>query len=118
MIIGKHVDDIKVAGPAELVAEFITHLEKTFGKLKVTRGDFDNCGVRHIQRADGSVELTQQHYAMQLKPIVSPELASGVPDSPASEQLVAQFISLLGAVAYLLLTRVDLAVCRRLAAGV
>ena len=35
---------------------------------------------------------------------------SGFPDSPADDGLTAQFISLLGAVAYLLLTRVDIAV--------
>ena len=110
LIIGKHVDDIKVAGKPQVVTDFVAHLEKTFGKLKVTRGDFDNCGVRHVQHADGSIELNQQKYAMQLKPIISPELQSGFPESAASEQLVAQFISLLGAVAYLLLTRVDVAV--------
>ena len=54
--------------------------------------------------------MDQQKYAMQLKPIVSPELLSGFPDKHASEGLTAQFISLLGAVAYLLLTRVDIAV--------
>ena len=110
LIIGKHVDDIKVAGQPQVVSEFISHLEKTFGKLKVSRGDFDNCGVRHVQHADGSIELNQQKYAMQLKPINSLELQSGFPESSASEQLAAQFISLLGAVAYLLLTRVDVAV--------
>ena len=47
---------------------------------------------------------------MQLKPIVSPELLGGSPDASASEGLIAQFISLLGALAYLLLTRVDIAV--------
>ena len=117
------MDDIKVAGERAQVDKLIAHLEATFGKLKATRGNFVNCGVRHVRHGDGSIELNQQEYAMQLKPIVSPELLSGFPDRglgdrgreglpsrPASEQLIAQFISLLGAVAYLLLTRVDIAV--------
>ena len=53
LIIGKHVDDIKVAGEKQIVQDVIVHLERTFGKLKVTRGNFDNCGVRRTQHADG-----------------------------------------------------------------
>ena len=54
-IAGNHVDDIKVACSPETRQEFITALEKVFGKgeLDITLVNFTNCGVRHQKTPQG-----------------------------------------------------------------
>ena len=71
---------------------------------------FVSCGVRYLQLDDNTVRLSQQHYALSLQPIVSREIQTGQPETPASDELKGQYMSVLGALAYLMITRIDLAV--------
>ena len=101
----KHVDDLKLIGPEHEVEAIIAELETVFGKLKRNYKDFTNCGIRHRQHDDGSVELDQDEYIMALIPIATPELVGAKAEEPASEALIQLFWSLLGAVAYTLMTQ-------------
>jgi hypothetical protein len=79
-------------------------LERVFGKLTVTKNEFTNCGVHHKRHSDGSITLDQDDYIKALIPIKHHELSSA-PDTPASDELLSLYRSLLGAVAYTQLTQ-------------
>jgi len=106
----KHVDDVKLGGPTKNIDYYMSIVEKTFGKLTVKRRQFTNCGVRHTQEQNGTITLDQDEYLKALKPIVHSDLTGADPESPATPDLVALFWSLLGALAYSLITQHWLAV--------
>jgi hypothetical protein len=107
----KHVDDIKVAAPPHVLEEFITTLYAVFGQgeLDITRESFTNCGVRHLKTPTGYT-LDQTEYLNALKPLIIPNASQLTSDLPAPPELAASFLSLLMALAYTLLTRIDLSV--------
>ena len=107
----KHVDDIKVAAPPHILEEFIATLHESFGEgeLEITRDSFTNCGVRHLKTPTGYT-LDQTEYLKALKPINIPNASAMTSDMPAPPDLASSFLSLLMALAYTLLTRVDLSV--------
>ena len=107
-MIAKHVDDIKVTGEPQEVKLLMDELEHVFGKLTVTKDEFTNCGVHHKKHQDGSITLDQNEYIQALMIIKHPEL-SNTPETPASEELLSLYRSLLGAVAYTLLTQHQIA---------
>jgi len=106
----KHVDDVKLGGPTRNIDYYMSIVEKTFGKLTVKRRQFTNCGVRHTQEQNGSITLDQDEYLKALKPIVHRDLTGADPEAPATPELVSLFWSLLGALAYSLITQHWLAV--------
>jgi hypothetical protein len=69
LMVGKHVDDLKVAGTKTETDLLVRELEKVFGKLTITRNDFTNCGVRHKRLKDGTITLDQDEYIQALIPI-------------------------------------------------
>ncbi len=79
-------------------------LEHALGKLTVYKNDFTNCGVHHKRHSDGSITLDQDEYIKTLIPIKHPDL-SNAPSTPASEELLLLYRSLLGAVSYVQLTQ-------------
>ena len=92
----KHVDDLKLIGPEWEVEHVITELEKVFGKLKRNYKEFTNCGVRHKQHDDGTVELDQDEYISALIPITHPDLVGAKAEEDATEVLIQLYWSLLG----------------------
>jgi hypothetical protein len=104
LMIAKHVDDIKVTGEPYEVNLLMKELERVFGKLTVTKDEFTNCGVHQKRHSDGSITLDQDEYIKALIPIKHKEL-SDAPSTPASEELLSLYRSLLGAVAYTQLTQ-------------
>ena len=113
----KHVDDLKVGCCEEILTEFIRVLEQVFGKgeLDITTLNFTNCGVRHIQLLDDwgvqdGYSLDQEEYITALRPIDTSELVGIEPATLVSSRTAGLFISLLMALAYTLLTRLDLCV--------
>ena len=89
----------------------MTEIQKVFGELKVNQYEFTNCGVKHVQcRNTMSVALDQIHFASTLKAIAHPQVSSGKDSDDADSDLRALYRSLLGAVAYLAHTRVDILV--------
>ena len=83
-------------------------LEHVFGKLTVTKSEFTNCGVHHKRHNDGSITLDQDEYIKALIPIKHPELSNAL-DTPASDELLSLYRSLLGAVSYTQLTQHQMA---------
>ena len=106
----KRVDDIKVAGPPEDKARFRRCPEKAFGagEFDISEGTFTCCGTRRSPTTDGGYELDQHDYILALKPIGGTELTGRSNDYPASPELAKLYLSLLMALAYTLITRVDL----------
>jgi len=108
LMIAKHVDDIKVTGETHEVNLLMSELENVFGKLTVTKNEFTNCGVHHKKHHDGTITLDQDDYIKALIPIKHRELSND-PSTPASEELLSLYRSLLGAVAYTQLTQHQMA---------
>jgi hypothetical protein len=106
----KHVDDLKIATDTVRADNITSKLEAVFGKLVVTRRKFVNCGVEHEQHANGDITLNQDNYIKALIPITHPALTGAPGDMFLSGELMALFWSLLGAMAYTLLTQHHLAV--------
>jgi len=110
-VMTKHVDDLKIAGEPEIVRQVLVELQKVFGELKVIYNSFVNCGVQHTQDVrTKEITLDQIKYASNLKTIAHHQLQTGQPEDEACSELHQLFMSLLGAVAYLAHTRVDVVV--------
>ena len=105
LIICKHVDDLKIAGVESEVQNLILSLEKVFGKIDRNDGDFTCVGIHHSRKPDGSIELDQDEYISSMKPIIHADLTSRAPEELCSEPVMRLYWSLLGAVAYTLLTQ-------------
>ena len=104
----KHVGDLKLAGPRHVIVEVMKVRQETVGELKTTCNDFTNCGVRHQQNpVTKEITLDQSHFVTTLKPIVHQHLATEPPGDNACAELHELYRSLLGAVAYLSHTRLD-----------
>ena len=107
----KHVDDLKVTGAEKDVLWVLGQIQDVFGKLKIIWDDFTNCGVHHqwdpIRQC---ISLDQIAYAKNLRTISHPELTSKPAESECEHELHQLYMSLLGAVAYLYLTRMDVLV--------
>jgi hypothetical protein len=41
----KHVDDLKICGPKDLIEKFVAHVSKAFGKLDIEWYNFTFCGA-------------------------------------------------------------------------
>ena len=61
-------------------------------------------GVRHQQQNDGTVKMDQTEYVKTFKPTAHPELVGAPPEAETTTAVHAEFMSLLGAVAFALLT--------------
>ena len=116
----KHVDDLKITGEQEWIDWLLEKIQETFGKLKLEWNEFTNCGVHHVRNISlNTVSLDQIEYAKKLRSITHVDLTSQPSESECCEELHQLYMSLLGALAYLYLTRVDVLVfisaCQRYA---
>ena len=107
----KHVDDLKIAGEKKYVDQLLKALEEAFGKPTVQWHTFTNCGVRHIQDPKTfEITLDQHEYITALKPIQHRDLQGLSSETLLEPQMLTLYQSLLGAVAFAVLTRLDIAV--------
>ena len=82
-----------------------------FGELKIEWHTFTNCGVRHIQdQQTKEITLDQIVYVGNLRPIVHAQVQHSKPEDLCCPELHKFYMSLLGAVAYLAHTRLDVVV--------
>ena len=104
------MDDLKLAGEANFVAYLLHELEKLFGKLKIVHGTFEHCGIKHELQTDGSYLLHQNHFATRMPDVDLAGVDLSVPTTLLDETLAALFLSGLGSLAWLVQTRMDVAV--------
>ena len=72
---------------------------------------FTNCGPRHLQGPTTFlITLDQEEYIKNMKPIIHQELKGRSSDTECTVEIIQLSMSLLGAVAYALMTRIDVAV--------
>ena len=107
LLLLKHVDDLKIAGPKKLVLELVEYLSKAFGKLDLEFENFTFCGIRHQQTAE-AIALDQTSFIAAIKEMTVTPVS--MKEEYLSEDVRRQFLSLLMTVAYALLTRLDIAV--------
>ena len=111
LVVSTHVDDLKMTGVRAVIEEFLVSIAEKFGGLAIHWNCFDHCGVRHEQQLSTmEVIISQDHYAKSLKEIDSAELNLLAEDAEVSEHLRGCYMSLLGGVAWLVITRVDVSV--------
>ena len=107
LLLLKHVDDLKIAGPKKLVLELVEYLSKAFGKLDLEFENFTFCGIRHQQTAE-AITLDQTSFIAAIKEMTVTPMS--MKEEYLAEDVRRQFLSLLMTVAYALLTRLDIAV--------
>ena len=102
---------LKVTGDRATVIWILQQIEKVFGKMKLEWNNFTNCGVRHIQDPETkTVSLDQEDYIKGIKTCVHQDISSKPAESLCESDLHQQYWSVLGAIAYAVLTRPDIAV--------
>ena len=101
----KHVDDVNMTGTDKCIDTYVTAVEQVFGKCKVHKHQFTNCGVRRTKNGNGDVILDQDEYIKTLRPIVSSELTGAPPEDKATKAVTNSFVSLRGAIAHTVLTQ-------------
>ena len=108
-LLSTHVDDLKGIARKSVALELLAHLEKRVGKCKQEWQQFTHVGVEHVQTKDG-LYCHQETYASQLKPLDA-SMWKGLPEeSAANPKLLSLYQSLLGGVAWMAMTRVDVVV--------
>ena len=111
LLVLKHVDDLKIAGPPEQIEKFVQHLTQTFGKLEIHWHQFTFCGIKHIQDPNSlEIELNQSDFLKAIKPMSQPEVACKPGTEVMPEHFRKHFLSLLMTIAYAVQSRPDIAV--------
>ncbi len=105
LLTAKHVDDINMTGEEKEIDKYTVEVEKVFGKCKLNKHQFTNCGVQYTKEKNGDVILDQDAYIKTLRPIVHPELTGKNADDKATKAVADLFVSLRGALAYTTLTQ-------------
>ena len=108
LAISVHVDDLKLTGIVTEMLRAKKVLEDHFDELKCESGSFEHLGLAH-SFADGRWSVDQSHYAKELKLIPESDLRLH-PDDLASAEVAKLYMSLLGGVAWLAQTRLDICV--------
>ena len=103
-LLAKHVDDIKIAGLRSVIKQIIEGIESVFGKLAYHENSFTNTGIRHRLTPDG-VRIDQDDYIQALKTIHHHDMVGADGDTATTPVVKELFWSLLGAVAFALLTQ-------------
>ena len=105
LVLSTHVDDFKGAGEETYRRQLLEGMEKAFSTLKVKTGNFECVGVMHEQDPTTMEVWTHQHhYVPQIKEIPVDTKALVPDEEPADEDMAQLFMSLVGALAWLILT--------------
>ena len=94
-----------MAGTEAEIDKYTAAVEKVFGKCKLNKRDFTNCGVHYQMLDNGDVTMDQDDYIKTLRPIVHGDLTGAAADQDATKQISDLFVSLRGALAYTTLTQ-------------
>ena len=105
-----HVDDIKMCGDPDLMKSVVSQLESNFDSVKLEKNNFVHLGLEHALQEDGSITVSQSHYISELRHIPEDQLKTMEKDALVDEHYRQLFMSLLGGVAWIVQTRLDVAV--------
>jgi hypothetical protein len=105
LLTAKHVDDVNMGGTEKNVDFYSAEVEKTFGKCKLNKHTFTNCGVRYASQDNHDIHMDQDEYIKTMRPIVSSELTGAAAEKDATKLVADLFVSLRGALAYTTLTQ-------------
>eukprot|EP00971_Amphidinium_carterae_P182427 3620375-Amphidinium_carterae.1 len=109
--IAKHVDDVKAVCAETEYKDLVDAISKVFGKPEEhPENDFVCVGLRHQRHADGSWSMDQQAYASAIQLCSMPELVGKAPEELLTEVQQRRYLSSLMTVAYLTVSRPDIAV--------
>ena len=89
---------------------FLTFLERKYGKMVIQLRCFTCVGIRHRQDDDYTVTMDQDEYAAQMRPIDTASVNHQSDDYLVPMFMVMLYMSLLGGIAWMVLTRVDICV--------
>ena len=105
-----HLDDIKGGAEEAERKLLIDLLKRDFGDdLKINISVFEFTGVKHVQAEDYSIYTHQDHYVAELSIIPVVKHKGEDQEVDLTEDQQSAFESLLGALAWLLVTRADIA---------
>jgi len=102
-----HVDDLKGASPAKVRDWIFSIFKERYDEITTSEPPFECVGIFHTQAPDYTIQISQDHYVKQLRPMVVPGLENLSDDIFVAWSVIALFQSLLGAIAWLSLTRGD-----------
>ena len=104
-----HLGDVKGSAEKSQRQQLAQVLRKYFGEdLKENIRKFEFTGVQHVQHDDMSVTTHQDHYILELSTVPTTDTHIN-PDDDVPEHMASAFTSLLGGLAWLLVTRADIA---------
>ena len=110
-LMAKHVDDLKLTGKKKVIERVLQQIQEVFGELKIEWFTFTTCGLRHIQDPTTFViTLGQEEYIKNMKLFIHQDIKGLSSDTECAVEVIQLFMGLLGAVAYALMTRIDVAV--------
>ena len=92
--------DLNMTGLETEIDEYVLEVGKVFGKCKVNKHTFTNCGIWYTKLDNGDAQMDQDEYIGTLRPIVSSELTESPAEANATTSVSNQFVSLRGAMAY------------------
>lgn len=75
-ILGVHVDDCAVGGKGKLFEESIQALRKRFPFRKWRQGSGEFCGAFYKQKDDGTIQVSMEKFAQQIRPATIPKGAA------------------------------------------
>ena len=108
-LLSVHVDDINGTAPKEIADSLLKYLNDKVGRCKADCTSFLHTGIQH-ESAPGSVFTHQYVYIDSIKPIDADTLTSKDEDSICDIAAHDAYRSVLGAVAWIVLTRAEVAV--------
>lgn len=109
LAISVHVDDLKMTGLLDEIARAQKILEENVDELKCEVDNFEHLGLQHYRHNNDTICVTQEHYAKELRTIPEADLRIN-PQEVVSPEVGKLYMSLLGGVAWLVQTRLDICV--------
>ena len=109
MALSTHVDDLKGSATRKDAESLLAHLQKEVGTCSQEWQQMTHTGIEHVQ-SDKGVYAHQTKYAQQLMPMDISSIKGQPDETDAPGDFPSRYMSLLGGLAWLVLTRVDLAV--------
>ena len=104
MVLSTHVDDLKGSAPKKTALALLEHLQKHVGECKQEWDNFTHTGIEHETRPDRTVYTHQAAYISQLHLMDPKQWLTLSPEDEVDSETHAIYMSLLGGIAWVVLT--------------